>query len=301
MTGAGSIGDAIAATRAALADAGIDSAPLDARLLVADATGLDRAQLIAWRDRPLSPQAHEALAERLRRRLDREPVASIIGEKEFWSLSFAVDRRVLVPRPDSETLVEAALAWVGDRHRPLRVLDLGTGSGCLLLALLHELPAAWGLGIDLSAAALAMAQTNAERLGLSHRSAFLRGDWSDAIGGRFDLVVANPPYVAESDWPRLAPEITRHEPRLALVAGTDGLAAYRRLLPGLRRILSDIGAAFIELGADQSAAVSDLAASAGLDWCGERDDLAGIVRCAQLQQAKSPKAKKWLGNIAFPV
>lgn len=277
------IGEAVAATRAALAAAGIETAVLDARLLVGEATGLTREGLISGRDQPLSIAAERSLAERLQRRLEREPLAYIVGEREFWSLPFTVDRRVLVPRPDSETLVEAALAWVGDRQRPLRILDLGTGSGCLLLALLSELPAAWGLGIDISGAALQVARANAARLGLAPRTAFLQGDWASAIDGRFDLVVTNPPYVTDADWSQLAPEITRHEPRLALVAGADGLGAYRRIVRELGRLLDAAGAAFVELGAGQFDSVVDLAASAGLHSGGGTEDLAGVVRCVQLR------------------
>lgn len=278
-----SIADAIAASRAALAAAGIETAALDARLLVADSTGLAREALIGGRDRPLSDEAARSLALRLKRRLAREPIAYIAGEKEFWSLPFSVDRRVLVPRPDSETLVESVLAWVKDKRRPLRILDLGTGSGCLLLSLLSECPAACGVGVDVSAAALDVARANAERLGLARRSAFVQSDWASAIDGRFDVVVANPPYVTDADWERLAPEITRHEPRLALVAGADGLAAYRRILPELPRLLDQSGMAFVELGAGQFDAVIDLAHAAGLQSGGACDDLAGVVRCVQLR------------------
>lgn len=301
MTLATNIGNAIADTRRTLAAAGIDTAALDARILVADATGLDRSHLIGWSDRLLSTTARERLADRLRRRLAREPIAYIVGEKEFWSLGFAVDRRVLVPRPDSEALVEAALSQIKDRSWPLRILDLGTGSGCLLLALLSELPAAWGVGVDLSAAALDVARLNADRLGFTQRTAFLQGHWATAIGVPFDLVVANPPYVAEADWRQLEPEIVRHEPPLALLAGDDGLAAYRRILPDLARILAVGGVACLEMGAGQHDAVIDIAASAGLECIRASSDLAGVVRCVQLQSAKAAPAEKWLGNKAFPV
>lgn len=301
MTGALTVAQALATARAALADAGIDQPALDARLLLADATGLSRAQLIGWSERPLAAVEAQRLHAALQRRLAREPLAYILGRKEFWSLDFAVDRHVLIPRPDSETLVEAVLASVADRHQPLQILDLGTGSGCLLLALLSELPAARGIGVDRSAQALQIARQNAERLGLATRTGFVSSDWGSALAGRFDLIVANPPYVAETDWQQLMPEINRYEPRAALVAGSDGLSAYRRILPQVRRLLGDTGAIFLEIGAEQAEAVIDIAASAGFECADIRDDLVGFARCLRLCLVDAPSPNKRLGNKAFPV
>src|SRR5262249_34034525 len=160
----------------------------------------------------------------------REPVARILGRKEFWSLSFAIAPAVLVPRPETETLVEAALAVIGpEPGRRLRVADLGTGSGALLLALLHELRTADGVGADVSHAALDLARENAERLGLAGRAAFVACDFGAALAGGFDLVLSNPPYIAQTEWPRLDPEVRNHDPKLALDGGADGLAAHRRI------------------------------------------------------------------------
>ena len=295
------VADALVAARTALASAGIDQPALDARLLLAEATGLGLAQLIGWGERPLAAGEAERLEAILRRRLAREPIAYILGRKEFWSLDFAVDRRVLIPRPDSETLVEAVLASIDDHRRPLRILDLGTGSGCLLLALLSELPTASGAGVDRSLPALQLAQQNAERLGLAHRTTFIASDWGSAVAGRFDLVVANPPYVTDADWRQLGPEINRYEPQAALLAGSDGLDAYRRILPAARRLLTDTGAIFLEFGAGQAEGVIDIAASAGFEYTEIRDDLVGIARCLQLRPVETPPANKWLGNKAFPV
>jgi release factor glutamine methyltransferase len=208
---------------------------------------------------------------------------------------------VLIPRPDSETLVEAVLAWIADRHRPLRILDLGTGSGCLLLALLSELPAASGVGVDRSVQALQLARQNAERLGLAARTGFVGSDWGSALAGGFDLIVSNPPYVAEADWQQLMPEINRYEPRAALVAGSDGLDAYRRILPQARPLLGNTGAIFFEIGAEQAEAVIDIAASAGFQCADIRDDLVGFARCLRLRFVDAPSANKQLGNKAFPV
>jgi release factor glutamine methyltransferase len=190
-----------------------------------------------------------------------------------------VSPAVLIPRPDSETVVEAALSLIGDRSARLRLLDLGTGSGCLLLALLSELRGATGLGTDASEAALALARANATRLGLAPRAAFGCGHWGQALAGPFDLIVSNPPYVAQADWAALQPEIREFEPRAALLAGLDGLAAYRELAPDLARLLAPDGSACLEIGAGQADAVATILHSCGLRLAGRRRDLAGIERC----------------------
>jgi len=271
-------GDRRHALAARLAEAGIESARIDARLLLEAVTGRERADLIARPRLTLTFEQEERLEQLVRRRLAREPMAYILGEKEFWSLPFVVGPAVLVPRPETETVVEAALELVHG-HAPLRILDLGTGSGCLLLALLSELPKAGGLGTDISEPALAMAQENAKRLGLAGRAEFRRAEWGRGIEGRFDLVVANPPYVAEPDWPALPGEVRDHEPRGALCAGTDGLDAYRAIAPQLARLLAPDGSACLELGQGQAGAVEAIMRAQGLDIAGGRRDLAGIVRC----------------------
>jgi release factor glutamine methyltransferase len=269
-----------------LAAAGIDSARLDAQVLVAAALGAEPGALRFAGDRPVGSREGQRIENFLRRRAKtREPVSRILGRREFWSLEFRITPAVLDPRPDSETLIEAALACFPDRAAPLAVLDLGTGSGCLLLAALHEYPHAAGLGIDASEKALAVAAENAERLGLGARAQFARGDWGRDLGARFDLVLCNPPYIAEGERASLAPEVARHDPPAALFAGADGLDAYREILPDLPRLLAPGGTALFEMGASQAAAVSGLARAAGLAVADIRPDLAGRERCAVLKVA----------------
>ncbi|MFO1058082.1 MAG: peptide chain release factor N(5)-glutamine methyltransferase [Dongiaceae bacterium] len=278
------IGGLVAATAERLRLAGIEEHRREARLLAGAVLGADPATLVAHPERRVDPAAAARLAAAAARRAAREPLSHILGRREFWSLSFAVDGSVLDPRPDSETLVAAALALVPDRSRPLRLLDLGTGSGCLLLALLSELPAATGLGIDASPAALAVAAGNAGRLGLSARADFRPGDWAGGLAGPFDLVLSNPPYIPSAELPLLAPEVARYEPRLALDGGPDGLDCYRRLAPQLGALLREGGAALLELGAGQAAAVAAIMAAAGLRAAGLEADAAGRPRCLVLRR-----------------
>jgi release factor glutamine methyltransferase len=262
-----------------LSAAGIETARGDAWLLAAAATGRPRASLMAGG--PDAPSAAELarLDELARRRSAREPMAYILGEKEFWSLPFRVSPAALIPRPETETVVEAALAQIRDRGAPLRILDLGTGSGCLLLALLSELPRALGLGVDRSPEALRLAMTNAGRLKLAPRARFERRSWATGLEGVFDLIVSNPPYVGAADAARLAPEIRDFEPQLALVAGPDGLDAYRALVPDCARLLAPGGALALEIGQGQGDAVAALLARHGFAVVERRPDLAGIERC----------------------
>jgi len=265
-----------------LAAAGVDNPRLDARLLVGHALALDATALIAGRGRTVDIVAARRAADLIDRRARREPVAHILGTREFWSLGLRVTADTLIPRPDSEALIEAALAWaakVGRAKQATRVLDLGTGSGCLLLALLSEWPAATGIGIDISNSALAVAEENAARLGLARRARFAHGDWGRGVAGPFDVIVVNPPYVADSDIDGLAPEVARFEPRVALAGGADGLAAYRALAPDVGRLLMPGGAVFLEIGDGQADGVAIVLASAGLTVVERRCDLGGVVRC----------------------
>ena len=271
--------DLVAQVAARLAAAGIENARAEAWLLLSAATGRERAALVAGAPEALDNEQERRLHELLRRRCAREPVAYILGEKEFWSLRFQVGPAVLIPRPESETVVEAVLAQVSDRNRPLRLLDFGVGSGCLLLALLSELPHATGLGVDDSAAALAVARRNAERLGLAARADFRLGRWGEGLRESFDLIVSNPPYVAERDWDALQPEIRRFEPKSALVAGPDGLSAYPALTPDCARLLRPAGVCALEIGFGQGDAVAVLLATHGLVVVERRRDLAGNERC----------------------
>jgi release factor glutamine methyltransferase len=272
------LGCAIDEVAGRLAAAGITEARREARLLAAEATRLNSAAVIAHPERELSSSEKERLAGFVRRREGREPISRILGWREFWSLRFALGPETLDPRPDSETLIAAGLESV-DRTRPLSVLDLGTGSGCLLLALLSELPNARGLGIDLSPAALAVAVANAESLGLLSRALFRLGDWGSALNERFDLILCNPPYVRAGEIAGLAPEVAKFDPMLALAGGVDGLDAYRRLSRELPRLLGHSGRAIIEVGEGQSASVAAILGGGGLTLLGQRDDLAGTPRC----------------------
>jgi release factor glutamine methyltransferase len=257
---------------------GFDTPDLDARLLVGHALGLDHGALAAASTRLLTRAETEKLDVVLGRRLAHEPVARIRGCKEFWSLPLAVTPDVLVPRPETETVVEAALAVVA-RDRALRMADLGTGSGAILLALLSELPAAFGLGTDRSERALGVAHRNAGALGLSRRAAFLACNFADAIAGGCDLVVANPPYVRTGDIATLAPDVRDFDPRLALDGGGDGLAAYRAIAADAARVLAPGGWLALEIGCGQAEAVSALLAEHGLAVpLAPRRDLAGHAR-----------------------
>ena len=251
-TGPGGIRAAIAAAAARFA---FSATPrLDAELLMAHALGIARSALLLGHDGAV-PASFAALVER---RAGQEPIAYITGSRGFWTLDLAVGPGALVPRADSETLIEAALARFAAAP-PATILDLGTGPGTLLLALLDEWRDARGIGVDRSAAALSWARRNAGPFG--GRARFVQGDWATAVAGRFDLVVCNPPYIALDE--ALPPEVVGHEPRDALFAGSDGLADYRRLAPELRRLVVSGGAAIVEIGWTQAEAVGDLLRAQG--------------------------------------
>jgi len=273
-------GTRVAQARRALAEkfraAGIESPELDARILIGHALGLDHAGLAAAEKQELSAATAAAIDALAARRLAREPVARIIGEKEFWGLSFIMTPAVLVPRPETETLVEVALSLV-DRAAPLRIIDLGVGSGAILLALLSELPHARGTGIDIAADALDVARTNAQRLGLSDRADFILGDFP-AAEGMFDLVVSNPPYIAAPEIAGLAPEVRNFDPSHALDGGPDGLAAFRSIAAIAHHLLLPTGHLVVEIGAGQESAVRELFVQSGLAISAVRHDLSGIPR-----------------------
>jgi release factor glutamine methyltransferase len=271
--------DMTARIAARLAAAGIAEARAEAWLLLATATGRERATLMAGTAARLDAAQAARLDELVRRRAAREPIAYILGEKEFWSLTFEVGPAVLIPRPETETVVEAVLDEIKGRNAALRLLDLGTGSGCLLLALLSELPNATGLGVDASAEALALAERNAARLRLAARAGFAQGRWGEGLEERFDVIVSNPPYVALPEWSGLQPEIREFEPKAALVAGADGLAAYRALAPDCARLLAPAGLCALEIGCGQGDAVAGILRHDGLKVTGRYRDLAGIERC----------------------
>lgn len=274
------IGATIDRAAAILRAAGVESARLDARLIALQATGWSREDLLVSPRRVPGEAAFAEIEAMVARRAAREPLSHILGRREFWSLPFRVTCDVLTPRPDSETLVEAVCERARRQAPPSTLLDLGTGSGCLLLALLSEFPRATGVGVDRSAAALSVAAENARTLGLSGRVSWRQGSWTEGLDGRFDTIVANPPYIASGDIAGLADEVARFEPRLALDGGRDGYDAYRALMPGVRRLLVPGGIAAFEVGAGQAATVLEIAASNGLRPTGTRRDLAGIERVA---------------------
>jgi release factor glutamine methyltransferase len=269
---------AVAAVAARLTAAGVEDAAVDARLLAAAALGVDRTGLLAARDAPLDAAAAARLAALADRRMVREPVSRILGRREFWSLDLAVGPATLDPRPDSETLVAAVLDRLGDPARAWRIVDLGTGTGCLLLALLSALPSATGLGVDRCADAARTARDNARRLGLADRAAVAVGDWTAPARGPVDAIVANPPYIETGAIPGLAPEVARYDPALALDGGPDGLDAYRALVAPSAALLAPGGWLALEIGTDQAEPVAALVAGAGLRAVETIADLAGRPR-----------------------
>lgn len=286
-SGSPSLEAALRAGQERLRESGVEAPRRDARLLLAAALGGSPEGLLMTGGRRLTPAEFRGFNTLIDRRRDREPVSRILGRREFWSLDLAITPATLDPRPDSETLVEALLERVADRDRPRRVLDLGTGSGNLLFAVLSELPGAWGVGLDREAAALAAAARNADSLGLAGRTAFMSGDWAAAMTGPWDLILCNPPYVRTADIDALAPEVSRFEPRGALDGGADGLAAYRRVVPEIARLLARDGLAAVELGAGQASEVAGLARDVGLEPLNCGTDLAGIERCLLLGRRRA--------------
>jgi release factor glutamine methyltransferase len=276
-----SVSEALQHVAQSLRAGSVEEAEADARVLIGHALHLDRARLIAQSDRILEAREVTVISALAARRLRREPVSRIVGQKEFWSLPISVTPDVLVPRPETETVVEAALDFVmrsGLRLEKLGVLDLGTGSGALLLALLKELPNAIGTGTDVSPAALEVARANAARCRLDSRCNFVVCDIATGVEGPFDLIVSNPPYIAHDEIATLAPEVRDYDPEVALDGGRDGLDAYRSIAGDAKRILAPGGRLFVELGAGQDEQVRALFTKAGLIPGMPRKDLAGIPR-----------------------
>jgi len=274
-------------TAVALTAAGIDNARFEARLLLAEASGLTIEQLVARGTDAVPANVVEMARSLTARRVRREPMAYILGEREFWGLPFKVSPAVLVPRPDSETLIEAVLSLMPDRARAWRILDLGLGSGCLLLTLLREYPQARGVGLEASAEALAVAQENANALGVADRAQLIEGDWRrtgwaeallQALGGPFDLVVSNPPYIASAAVPKLMPEVSSFEPRLALDGGAEGFDAYQVIIAASPRLVTAGGFMAVEAGEGQATEITRIFAAAGLTPRPPWKDLGGIDR-----------------------
>ena len=275
--------------RQRLQAAGIDSPVIDARLLVEAAADVRRIDLVMDPHRLLTPEQEELFESYVARRERREPVARILGRKGFWKIALTLNPHVLVPRPDTETLLDVVLP-VFDEYRAFNLLDLGVGSGAILLAILAERPLAKGLGIDVSEEALAVARDNAAHLGVEGRVALLRSDWTAGLADEsFDLVVSNPPYIRSGDIETLDPEVRDHEPRLALDGGPDGLDAYRLLAPEVVRVLKPGGTFAVEIGADQSSEVEALFREAGAEGVRTQKDLSQRDRVVT-------GTKKLLGN-----
>ena len=273
----------LAAAAAQLTAAGVEDAERDALWLLAAACGLDSPAGMP-RSGSLDPDAARRFAGWLARRAAREPVSRILGRRGFWTLDLAVTPDVLDPRADTELLVDLVLAGRPEREAPVTIVDLGTGSGCLLLALLSEFPAAHGVGVDLSAAALAVAHRNAAITGLAGRADFLRGDWCTALAdGCADIVVSNPPYIASAALPGLMPEVRAHDPVLALDGGVQGLDAYRRIVPELPRLLRPDGLSVLEVDGSTAGPVAGLLAAAGARRARPARDLAGQMRALVAQ------------------
>jgi len=300
----GTLGHAVDRGARHLAAAGVQTARLDARVLAAHALGRDPSFVLTHPETCLSADQAAAVDALYARRVAREPVSRILGEREFWSLSFRVTGATLTPRPETETVVEHALTRIracGRENEALRILDLGTGTGCLLLAVLSELPRAQGLGIDISADAVAVASGNANRLDLAGRARFRVGDWASGLSGPFDLILSNPPYIAAGDGAALPPEVRDFDPPAALFAGREGLDAYAAIAPQVARLLVPGGAVIVELGQGQEAAVIGIFQAAGLVHDGTRTDLAGIARSLCCRLDVRTGLQKNVGNEGEPV
>ena len=270
----------------ALDVAGIASAKTDARCLLGLALGRDIPVMPHEDIFPLDAAGKNCLSTLMKRRLAGEPVSRIRGWREFWSLRFVISQSTLDPRPDSETVIEAAIKWASAKPAqtgPLQCLDLGTGSGCLLLALLSELPEAKGIGIDLDLAAIGVAAENATSLGLADRTHFYQHSFCDDLSsfGDFDIILSNPPYIPTADIAELSVDVRDFDPALALDGGVDGMACWKGLLPRLGERLSDKGVVFLEIGRGQEAAIVHLAANANLQLIKSYCDLSGVTRCLQ--------------------
>ncbi|MEH6528058.1 MAG: peptide chain release factor N(5)-glutamine methyltransferase [Sneathiella sp.] len=262
-----------------LSEAGIDGARRDASLLLANILDADTSIFHLEPERVLNDTHHVMFQLAIERRASREPISHILGHREFWSLNFLVGPQVLDPRPDSETLIETALSAQKSGQEITSILDLGTGSGCLLLSLLSEVETARGLGVDQSLAAIEIAEQNAKRLSLDDRATFLQGNWCDSIEDKFDLVISNPPYIPIDDIESLQPEVKNFEPLAALVGGADGLDCYREIISRVKPIMKPNGMIIFEVGAGQAQEVSELLEKADFSVISCHKDLASIERC----------------------
>ncbi len=282
------LGDLHKDIRRDLFAAGIDTADLDARIILQKRTGKDYTDLIAHGEEKihLDQQTLDQIENDLERRIEGAPLSRIYGSREFWGLSFDLCEHVLDPRPDTETLVEAALAWRARKEsrqaRPLNILDVGTGSGCILISLLHEWTDSEGVGVDLSPGAVQTATRNAEKHKTGDRSHFYCGSWGCAVQGPFDLIVSNPPYIPNRVIETLSAEVREHDPILALAGGEDGLDSYKHIITEMKRLLSPTGSLFLEIGFDQLEDVTRLVKNASANLNGVHSDLAGWPRVVEI-------------------
>ncbi|MEQ1790050.1 MAG: peptide chain release factor N(5)-glutamine methyltransferase [Rickettsiales bacterium] len=262
----------------------IGTASLDGRILLEHVLGVNREQLLFLLDLPITPAQYTRLKILVDKRAQRQPIAQLIGKREFWGMNFVVSNDTLDPRPDSETLIEYVLERISNRADVLRVLDLGTGTGCLLLAMLSELPAAKGVGVDYCDKALLVAKENAMALGFAGgRTQFIRSDWCGQLEGEFDIILANPPYIPTAIIPTLDPEVSEFEPMLALDGGDDGFNCYRKIMKDLPKIMAKNGFVAFELGMGQQRGLEEIALANNLKTVGVRQDLSGVARCIILQ------------------
>jgi release factor glutamine methyltransferase len=294
------LGALLAEAAAALTRHGFDEPRRRARRLVASVLDLTTGELLGHPERVLDDQQIGRVQLALDRMVEREPLSRILGHREFWGLSFALSADTLDPRPETETVVETVLRWVPDRRTPLRFLDLGTGTGCILLALLVEFPAATGFGVDIALGAAMTASRNAAALGLAERAGFLVGDWGTAVSGGFDVIVSNPPYIAGEALADLPPEVALYDPRLALDGGRDGVGAYRSLVIDLPRLLKPGGAFACEVGLGQAPTVMAMLRAGGLAIEECKRDLAGVARCV-VASTPARAAQKIVGMRPLPV
>jgi release factor glutamine methyltransferase len=294
------LGSLLGEATSKLSRAGFAEPRRAARRLVASTLDLTPAELLAHSEQALDEQQTGRVRLALHRMAEREPLSRILGRREFWGLEFALSADTLDPRPDTETVVEAVLRRVLNRDAPLRFLDLGTGTGCILLALLSEFPAAIGFGVDIAPGAVMTGLGNAAALGLGERAHFLVGDWGTAISGRFDVIASNPPYIGGAALADLPPEVALYDPCLALDGGADGLGAYRSLAFDLLRLLRPGGVFACEVGSGQASGVEAILRARGLAVDGCEPDLAGIARCV-VARAPARAAQKVVGMRRLPV
>ncbi len=261
----------------------IESASLDGRILLEHVLGVSREQLLFALDQPISAEQYAKFQMLVEKRAQRQPVAQLIGKREFWGMNFVVSGHTLDPRPDSEALVEYVLERIANRADNHKVLDLGTGTGCLLLSIISELPSAQGVGVDYCENALQVAKENSLALGFASRTQFFCGDWCEKLEGEFDIILANPPYIPTGVIPTLDPEVAVFEPKLALDGGDDGFSCYRKIMKKLPKIMAKNGFAAFELGMGQQKELTNIAEENGLEAVGVRNDLSGIARCIIFQ------------------